>query len=429
MPGRWAARPHAKRELVDEPAVGPVKRSGLSQDRSVRDLFDGIVVLLMALGSVVFVEPAPFDLLIVLLVPIALLLRRLAIPRSSSFVLVCVAVFVLSNAISLLAAHNLGAALRFAAITLYLIITWAFVLGLVGKQGERAVRIVMLGWSAGALVSAALAIAGYFRVLPLYDIVSPGGRMQGLFKDPNVFGAFLVPPAVWAAARLVSLERTVRAGWVATLVVCVAGVFLSYSRGAWISLGVAMPVFFGLRLAGVGTRRTRLATLLAVPVAAVLLAIALNHLIQLGVVQEMLEQRVGLQAYDTDRFATQRDAFEIATRTPFGIGPGQSELVFHRAAHNSYVHGLVENGFLGGLSLTAVMIGSLLRATWIALAIREPRMQVAMALVAASLAALCVESLVIDSIHWRHLWVLSALAWMPTQPRAPNNSSSTRRAS
>jgi hypothetical protein len=385
------------------------------RDRSVRDPFDRIVVLLMALGAVVFIEPSPFDLLIVVLLPIALLLRRLAIPRASSFALVCVALLVLANVVSLLPAPDLRVAVRYLVITLYLIVAWVFVLGLVGKQGERASRIVMRGWTIGALLTAGFSIAAYFGLAPLRELVAPAGRMHGFFKDPNVFGAFLVPPAVWATSRLVTLERGHRAGWVLTLVACGVGIFLSYSRGAWISLGVALLCFFLLRMGG-GTQRARVMTLLAVPVAALLLGFALQRLTEVGTVQEMLEIRLGMQSYDTDRFATQREAIEAAVRTPLGIGPGQTELVFDRAAHNSYVRGFVENGYLGGLSLVVLMWASLLRAGWLALAVKEPRLQVAMAVVAASLAAICVESMVIDAIHWRHLWLLSAMAWTPAQP-------------
>jgi hypothetical protein len=397
----------------------------LKEDRI--DLFDGIVVVLMALGAVVFIEPAPFDLLIVLLAPIALLLRRMAIPRASTFALVCVAVFLLANVVSLLPARNLAAALRFFAITLYLLVAWVFVLGLVGKQRERAVRIVMIGWTAGAVITTTVSIAAYFGVLPLREAIAEGGRMEGFFKDANVLGAFLIPPAVWAASKLVGLERGHRAGWAMALLVCGAGVFLSYSRGAWISLGVAMLTFFGLRLGGIGTRRSRVMTLLAVPFAVVLLAIALDRLTDVGIVQDMLELRLGPQHYDSERFANQRRAIEVAARTPLGIGPGHTELWFERSAHNAYVRAFVENGYLGGLSLTALLIASMLRAIWMALNVREPRLQVAMAMVGASLAAICVESTVIDSVHWRHMWVLAGLAWVPAP--AQGNSSVTRSAS
>ena len=397
-------------------------------DRSVRDLFDGVVVVLMALGALVFIETAPFDLLIVLLAPVALLLRRMAIPRASSVALVCVAVFLISNVISLIPAPDLSAALRFLAITIYLLVAWAFVLGIVGKQGERGVRVVMLGWTIGAVLSTAVSIGGYFNLLPIHEEVAPAGRMEGFFKDANVFGAFLIPPAIWSASRLVSLERGRRSVWALALVVCSAGVLLSYSRGAWISLGISMLTFFGLRLIGRGTRRARLMTLLAVPVAAVLLAVALDRLTDFRVVQDMLEVRIGPQAYDDERFANQRRALELAVRSPFGIGPGQTELVFRRAAHNAYVRGFVENGYLGGLSLTVLLLASLLRAIWLALELREPRLQVAMAMVAAALMGLCVESMVIDSVHWRHMWVLAALAWTPA-PAGQGSASSTRRPS
>lgn len=380
---------------------------------TVRGPFEAVVVFLMALGAVVFFEPAPFDLIVVLVAPLALFSRRLAIPAGSGFALLCVAGFALANLISLDAADDLSRAVRFAAITAYLLIAWAFVLGLSGKLGERAVRLVMLGWAWGAVLTTALGIAGYFGVVPWTEQLAPMGRLFALFKDPNVLGAYLVPPAVWSMSRLVSLERGRRLPWAITLLVCGLGVLLTFSRGAWISLAIATLVFFGLRLLGHGSARARWMTLLAVPVAALLLAIALDRLASVDVVAEMLGRRLSLQSYDVDRFATQREALELAAARPLGIGPGQSEAAFTRAAHNTYLRAFAENGYLGGLSLLALMVASLLRSVYLALELREPRLQTAMAVLAGSLTAICIESLVIDSVHWRHLWLLLALAWTP----------------
>ncbi|PRP93682.1 O-antigen ligase family protein [Enhygromyxa salina] len=388
-------------------------RVGKSRRRRITGL-DVVVVVLMALGSLVYIEPAPFDLLIILLLPIALVMRRLSIPKRGSVALAALALFLLANAISLVPARDLGVALRFGAITAYLAIAWVFIAGFVGKQGERGVQLVMWGWTWGAVVTTTIAIAAYFGVLPFAEQLAPQGRLHAFFKDANVLGAYLVAPAVWSASRLVLLERGNRLPWALALVVCGVGILLTYSRGAWISVAVAMFTFFSLRLVGVGSRRSRTMTLLAVPVAVVLLAVALDRLVDVNVVQDMLEQRLGPQEYDVDRFATQREALEVAVARPFGIGPGQSEQAFTRAAHNTYVRGLVENGYLGGLALAGLMFSSLFMAIWTALGSREPRLQVAMAVVAASLAAVCVESLVIDSVHWRHLWVLAALAWTPS---------------
>lgn len=382
-----------------------------------RDAFEWALVILLALSAFVFIEPAPVDLLTVVLLPIALFARRLAIPAGSSFALACVALFVLANLISLPFARHLDVALRFLAITVYLIGGWVFVVGVAGKLGERATRLLMLGWSWGAVLTVIPAIASYFGAFPFAERLAHAGRLHALFKDANVLGAWLVAPVVWATSRMVSLERASRAWWGFVLVVCGVGVLLTYSRGAWISVGVALLVFFGLRMLAFGSARARVMTLLAVPVAIVLLAVALDRLANVAIVQDMLSQRLGAQHYDVDRFATQRDALEVAVERPLGIGPGQVEKTFVRAAHNAYVRGFVENGYLGGLALVLILFGSLLRATWLAIDSRDGAVQTTMAVVAGCMAAICVESLVIDSVHWRHAWVLAALAWTPTLTR------------
>ncbi len=394
----------------DEPSSSPPPAARAARSPG---LFELCVIATMALGAVVFVEPAPFDLLMIALMPAALVLRKLAIPTASSFALVCVAAFLLANLASLDAADDLEVALRFLAITVYLIVAWSFVLGFVGKQGVDAIEWMFAGWVIGAVATTVASIASYFGFLPFAATLAPQGRMHGLFKDANVLGAYLVAPALWSASRLVALERGRRLRWAFALVVLGVGVVLTYSRGAWISLAMALLVFFFLRLVAFGSPRSRAMLLLMVPVAALLLALALDRLASVSVVQDMLDQRLGMQRYDNDRFATQREALELATRSPWGIGPGQSERTFTRAAHNAYVRAFVENGYLGGLALSALMIGSFLRATWLAIDAAHIRTQMAMAVIAGAMAAICVESLVIDSVHWRHMWVLAALAWAP----------------
>jgi len=371
------------------------------------------MLMLMAVGAIVFIEPAPFDLLMVLLFPLALVLRQLALPRHAGALLLITGVFLVANLVSLIPARDLSHALRFFAITAYLMVAWLFVLGYCTKHGERAMSLLMLGWTWGATLTTGLAILAFFGLVPLYELLVPGGRMHGFFKDANVLGAYLVAPAVWSTSRLLTLERGQRLWWAIALVICAVGILLTFSRGAWISLALAMFAFFVLRLVGYGSQRARVMTLLMVPVALVLLALALDRLANVDAIQDMLIRRFGVQDYDVDRFATQREALEVAAREPLGIGPGQSEATFTRAAHNAYVRGFVENGYLGGLALVALMFSALFNALWVALSSREPRRQIAMAVVAASLGAVCVESIVIDTVHWRHLWVLMGMAWTP----------------
>ncbi|MCA9698051.1 MAG: O-antigen ligase family protein, partial [Myxococcales bacterium] len=258
-----------------------------------------------------------------------------------------------------------------------------------------------------------LGIATSFGLLPLGSIMLHYGRLEGFFKDENVFGAWCVPICVYAIARLVALRGGRRWWWLATLVIGALVVLLTYSRGAWINLALSAAVFYILRLVSVGSPRSKIITIAALPLAITALGVALFEVLSMDAVQDMLETRLKMQSYDTHRFATQEEAVRAALEHPLGIGPGQSELVFERAAHSTYVRSLVENGFLGFLSLVAFMALSGARAAWYAVDALDDEQQLLFAVVAGAMAGLLVESLVIDSIHWRHFFVVLALAWLP----------------
>ena len=85
------------------------------------------------------------------------------------------------------------------------------------------------------MIAALAGIVGYFRVLPgraelllLYD------RARGTFKDPNVFGAFLILPALLALQTVIAgrFAQALRRAWL-LLGLFTVGVLLSFSRAAW----------------------------------------------------------------------------------------------------------------------------------------------------------------------------------------------------
>ena len=96
-------------------------------------------------------------------------------------------------------------------------------------------RVIRSGYAAAGVGAAALGIVGYFDIaglgplFTLYDNV----RASGPFKDPNVFGPFLMPPIVWTAQDLL-LGRARRPLLAALAIATMTlGAFLSFSRGAW----------------------------------------------------------------------------------------------------------------------------------------------------------------------------------------------------
>ena len=57
------------------------------------------------------------------------------------------------------------------------------------------------------------------------------------------------------------------------------------------------------------------------------------------------------------------------------------------------------------------MAAAWLRSVWIAVSGLDFRDRLRFGVIAASLTGMLLESFVIGSLHWRHLWVFCALAW------------------
>lgn len=375
-------------------------------------LVHALLACTMLLGAVVVIEPAPYDLLLAGTIVVGPLL---AWPTARATLLVPLmlgALLLLANLASMVFMADLRHGIAFFGVTAYLVIGWALIVGWLDRFGASLLDPMLRAYAAGASVTSALAVAAYFGAAPGAELMLPDGRLRGLFKDPNVFGAFLVPAVVYAAASL----RRSRLWFGAAVVAGIGGILLSYSRGAWINLGLSLLVYAGLRTLA-GRVRPTLGGILAAGIAIVALGAVLVAAIEHPTVADMLEIRATTQGYDDDRFANQAAALSLALEHPAGIGPGGTEGHFTISAHSLYIRAFVENGALG-LWATLSLVGlTWLRATWAALGTRDPEHQRRLAVVAAVLAGALVESAVIDSIHWRHLWILLAFGWTPRKRR------------
>ena len=123
-----------------------------------------------------------------------------------------------------------------------------------------------------------------------------------------------------------------------------------------------------------------------------------------------LEERAQLQSYDTDRFNAQRAGLELAIQHPLGIGPGQFERYVSISAHSLYVRSLAEQGFLGLGVVLLIVLATLVLAIQNVLAGRDTY-GIGSAPLLAAWVGLVANSAFVDSLHWRHLWLVAALIW------------------
>jgi O-antigen ligase len=204
--------------------------------------------------------------------------------------------------------------------------------------------------------------------------------------------------------------------WLGLFLFFVFGILLSFSRGAWLNLGLTLILFFVLMLATRRPRREKLGTVvvggLAVCAALAVVAYAVDFT---SAGARFRDRAVLVKKYDVQeggRFYTQRLAAQRIGTTPLGIGPGRTDEEFGLEPHNLYLHVLVEGGWVAGAAFYALVFLTLWR-TIRALSWHSPVRDDLMPVLAATIGVLT-QSFFIDSTHWRHLWLILALGWALT---------------
>ena len=367
---------------------------------------EAAVALGFALLGVVLVEPAPADLVLFVVVAAALVTGRLRGQRVSAAAVGIVGVFLALNLVSAVEVVDYERALTFFATTAYLAVLALWLAGWV--TNSRRAKVAAGGYVVAAVLSASVGLAALFLPLPSRELMVFEDRVQALFKDPNVFGPFLVPAALILVEeiltpRLFGLHRLWKG---LLLVLLMLGLIFSASRGAWVNLAFGAGVLLVVMALRRGGGRKVLLALVLTLVAGVLVAGAVS----LSGSGDFLSDRARVQSYDADRFGAQAAGLEPAQRYPFGVGPGQFELVAPISAHSTYVRVFAEQGLPGILAFFALLLFTLGAAVANAVAGRDTY-GIGSAALLGAWCGLLVNSFVIDTLHWRHLWVVAALIW------------------
>lgn len=380
-----------------------------AQDR-IPDSVRWTLLGFLGLIGIVRWEPAPSDVLFPVLFAAVLLAR----PTWRGVSPVCVigaGLFVFANLVSMLATFSPSSTIRYAAITMYLVAAWWVLVAVFRTWGRRAERLATSAIVFSAVVASLLGILAKYRLIPgsgLFLMDEAGSRATGPFKDPNVFGPFLGMAITLLIAGWV--ERGDRA-WQRLVLIAILsfGLFLSFSRGAYANLVAGLGIFAALVVFGI-QRREFTSRLVSIGLAAAIVLLPVGvYVVAATDLGEFLQKRMALQSYDTHRFATHDLAVDTAMAEPLGIGPGEwTRERFGLATHNVYLRVVVENGWLGLASFLLFCVGAI--ASSVRSAFRGGPTAVTQAAIAGILIANLLESFIIDSLHWRHLFVAFGFA-------------------
>jgi O-antigen ligase len=363
------------------------------------------------LSGFVISEPAPYELMMVAQVAVWFLLG-LRISPLVAILLALLLTFNVGGFLSLTTMANLGEGPLYLAVSTFLALTSVFYAAVIEDRHERLL-IIFRAWLAAAIITSLLGILGYFHALPGFEVFTLYDRAKGAFQDPNVFGPFLVPPALYLIYGLLSGKLMHAPLRVVGLLVLALGIFLSFSRAAWGLFLFSTVLLVFVMLLKERSSAFRLKILVLALAAAVLMVVALVIALQFEQVANLFSNRTRVvQSYDgghLGRFARHRIGFLMAMEHPLGIGPMVFSTIFPEAEHNIWLKTLTTHGWLGFV-VYLVMVCWTIAAGFRQLLRNRPWQPFLMIAWVAFVGHVLTGS-VIDTDHWRHFFLLLGIIW------------------
>jgi O-antigen ligase len=374
-----------------------------------------LVWLTIAISSIVLKEPAPVD---AMTIGLMVLLPVIGLVESKPMLWAGFAAVFAMSACGLLSAglaRDGDLALSHMQVSLYLIGAWFLFAAFVAKRPERHTRLILNAYMVAGIIAALCGIAGYLNLFPgAFDLFTRYDRASGPFKDPNVFGPFLVAPLL--TALHLWLVRPLKRGILPLIAAAIlaVGILFSFSRGAWAAATIGIGLY-GYLYSITATRnwdRVKLAAL--VLVGATMLGLILGAAFRSEAIGDLLEQRSALtQSYDRGpdgRFGGQMKAVGLILDNSVGLGAQNfSRFYHHEEVHNVYLSMFLNAGWVGGILYFMICAGTL--AAGCMHALKNTRTRPLFLIVFAALAGNICEGVLIDSDHWRHFYLLMALVW------------------
>lgn len=390
------------------PAAPAVRTPQIS---ALRLVANGAVGIGVFLSGFVISEPAPYELMMVLLVA-GFFLSGLRLSRTVAPLLALLMAFNIGGLLAITQMLQLDGAPLYIAVSIFLALTAVFYAAVI-EADHRRLSIIFRAWTGAAVITALLGILGYFHAFPGAEVFTLYDRAKGAFQDPNVFGPFIVAPGLYLIHGLLTGGIARAPLRLVCLLVIALGVFLSFSRAAWglfLFACVAM-VFVMLLKERTAAFRLKIAGLSLL--AFVLMVSALGIALQFDKVSNLFSSRTQLvQDYDggrLGRFERHRLGFQLAMERPLGIGPMMFGKIFPEDEHNIWLKSLMSYGWLGFVSYVAMLAMTLVFGFRYLL--RDRPWQPFLAIAFITLVGHAGIGNVIDTDHWRHFYLLLGIIW------------------
>jgi hypothetical protein len=364
-------------------------------------------------GIISVIEPSPYDFMSLLAIPIWFLggfrLHAALIPILTLYTL-----FELAGFVSLIPYWSEHDPVLYQLQSLYLYITAVFFSIFFSERTLRRAEVCLKAYAVGAVACSVFGLISYFDFAGMYDkFVTVEGRVNGTFKDPNVYGSYMVLALAYLMHGTILGDRRRLLLMIPGLAAVCIGVFLSFSRGSWGASVFALLVVIGAAYVTSDNPRTRRRIVWMSAIALAIGVIAILALLADDDARKFFLMRASLtQEYDegvTGRFGNQLRSLPMLPNLPFGFGPLRFRLTFDLDPHNSYIGAFANEGWLGGFVWIA-MIGMTSFVGFRLMARPSPYRRLAQIFFPALLATM-LQGFQIDIDHWRQVYIMLGAVW------------------
>ncbi len=371
-----------------------------------------ILWLLVAISWLTNFEPSPYEYLFLVAV-IVFLPNGMSVARVMLPFLVFLILYNIGGALSVVPISSSTKAITFIVTSFYMAVMAMFFAFVCAKAPLKIMAVIRNGYIFAAVLASICGLMGYFDIAGTGEIWAPSSRAQGTFKDPNVFSTFLILPTVFLIQSLTTGTQNLKVLAIIALIIILAAVFFAFSRGAWLVLLVSTAMSLTLTFIVTPSLALRSRMILYASIGGIGLICLLVFALSFVEIRDFFFERAQLiQFYDggeTGRFGRQLRSIPLLLQSPNGLGPFGFDKIFGQDPHNVYLNAFAVYGWLGGFSYL-LLIAASIAAGWRVVFTRTPWQPYAI-VVFATLFAIMLQGILIDTDHWRHFYLQLGLLW------------------
>ena len=364
------------------------------------------------LGSpFVFIEPSPYEVVVGLLA-LGAFAAGVAVDRKLMPPIFLLLVWNVSGLAALVPVIYDRESVIYMVISFYLAMTAILFACLFAHDSVRRLEIVRRAYIFAAVLAAIIGIVGYFNLVPgAWENLTLYNRARATFKDPNVFGPYLVLPVLFLIQG--TLLKGLKFRYLAASLTILVALLLSFSRAAWAHFVFSAALMVALMFAASQSARFRARLAGLSLVAAIGVGALLAGMLSVGTIGAVFKERASLvQDYDvgdTGRFTKQEESIPVLLERPNGLGPLQFRNYYGQDPHDVYLNAFASYGWIGGISYAILVLSTLL--VGYAHVLKHTPWQPYFIATLAAYTGVVLEGFVVDTDHWRHYYLLVGIIW------------------